>query len=514
MRLDSTGEKQIRQLACIDGKWRAKAMPKPRPLFRLMDLGSAAPRTPILVVEGEKCVEAACEIGLLATTSAGGSKAACHSDWRPLQNRDVIVVPDNDDAGEGYYQVVADALRPYNPSRLRVLRLPGLPPRGDIVDWLAQRPGRSAFEARAAFEELVRTHAVGIPTTQQEGLARIRSFDQIEPEEVAWMWRGRIALGRLTLLVGVPGGGKSFVCCDLAARLSRGREMPDSTPGLQGDTIMLACEDDPADTLRPRLDALGADVGRVHLLEGVNRNAAKGNVVAMFTLADIDALEDALERHPETRLVVIDPIGSYLGAGVDAYRDNEVRGVLAPLADLARRRAVAVVLVAHRRKAGNGSADETALGSRAFTGIARSVLHLFRPDPRSDRRTLAPGKNNLGPDTYGLSFRIAHDPVSLTWDQEPVRVHADELLARESRSETKPGPAPTKRDAAVEWLRCELADGPRHVEELQRETKAAGMSWSTVQRARKELGITPTKLGMQRGWSWSLPPTDEEPTQP
>ena len=392
VRVDKDGSKAIRPLALKDGRWHRTAMPVPRPLYGLRALSPNDQQT-VFVFEGEKCADEARRIGLQATTSAGGSNAAKQTDWSPLAGRDVIIVPDNDDAGEGYFQAVSDALAMLTPKvNVRVLRIPNADAGHDIADWIALRTGQPPNLVRRQWDDLVRSEATEVtPSVQDRGLAAMTSFDEIEPQEVQWLWPGRIPQGRLTLLVGAPGGGKSFVCCDIAARISTGRDMPDGSTGSLGDTILIACEDDPGDTLRPRLDALGAEVSRIHLLRGVNAQGHnQESSPRLFTLADIAALEDALQRRPETRLIVVDPIGSYLGSRVDAYRDNEVRSVLAPLAELARRRNVAVLLVAHTKKGGASTADESALGSRAFTGIARSVLHLMRPKENPSRRLLLP----------------------------------------------------------------------------------------------------------------------------
>jgi hypothetical protein len=331
----------------------------------------------------------------------------------------------------------------------------------------------------------------------------------VEPQKVPWLWYGRIPLGRLTLLVGRPGCGKSFVCCDLAARISTNAHWPE--PGFDraplGDTLLICAEDDPGDTIRPRLDAAGANCRRVHLLKAAKILSDDGNERSVaFDLSNVDLIRDALDRLPECKLVVVDPIGSYLGGQVDAHRDNEVRSVLAPLAALAVERGVAVVLVCHTRKALASFADDMALGSRAFVGLARSVLHLMADPDDGKRKLLLPGKCNLSAPPPGLAFRIVGDPGRLEWEPDPLEgFRADDVVAPKESRENKRGPEPTTRDAASEWLADLLKDGPMPVVDIREQAKAADLRWRTIRRAQESLGIVPRKKAFGGGWEWGLP---------
>ena len=179
----------------------------------------------------------------------------------------------------------------------------------------------------------------------------VRCLAEIEPTEVQWLWPHRIPLGRLTLVVGRPGEGKSFFTMELASHVSTGSEFPDCSFCPSGSVLIVSAEDDPADTIRPRLDAAEADVNRVHILSAIQYTASDGKKEERaFTLADMPMLEAALAGLPDCRLVIIDPIGSFLGGGVDAHRDNEVRSILGPLAALAAKYNVAVVMVSSARK--------------------------------------------------------------------------------------------------------------------------------------------------------------------
>ena len=328
----------------------------------------------------------------------------------------------------------------------------------------------------------------------------------VEPRSVSWLWPQRIPLGRLTLLVGRPGEGKSFLTIDTAARVTTGTPWPDGRECPRGSVIIMSAEDDPADTIRPRLDAHYADVSRVHLLSGVRRVDDDGEYERLVTLADLDVIEDALVRLPDCKLVVVDPIGSFLGGRTDAHRDNEVRSVLAPIAKLAERHGPAVLVVAHRRKSSGSVADDLALGSRAFTGITRAVWHLSRDQDNKSRRLLLPGKNNLAVEGEGLAFSIIGEPARVSWEREVVTMNADDALAAENeRGNQKPGPDATKRNLAVDWLRDLLQSGPMECKVVRVEAEAAGHSWRTVQRARDDLGIKPYRQGFAAPWLWKLP---------
>ncbi|MCC7476207.1 MAG: AAA family ATPase [Pirellulales bacterium] len=344
------------------------------------------------------------------------------------------------------------------------------------------------------------------PTASSHGPI-LTCLADVEPRPVSWLWPERIPAGRITLLVGRPGEGKSFLTTDATARVTTGTPWPDGSDCPQGSVLLLTAEDDPADTIRPRLDAHHADVRRVHLLSAVRRVDDDGPHDRMITLADVDAIEATLKRLPDCRLIVVDPIGSFLGGRTDAHRDNEVRGVLAPIAALAEKHGPAVLVVAHRRKSAGSIADDLALGSRAFTGIARAVWHLTRDAEDKARRLLLPGKNNLAREGDGLAFSIIGEPPRIAWEREPVAMSADDALAVECQSrEQKPGPDAEAFDAASDWLRLALADGPRLAKELKDEWRdGQDGSERTLRRARQSLSVEVFRPEVPGSWWWRLP---------
>jgi hypothetical protein len=501
------GDKQYRPIHLAKDGWRIGDPSGPLPLYRLPELPATGT---VWVTEGEKAADAAARIGLAATTSAHGSGAADKSDWTPLAGREVCILPDHDEPGRKYAQDVSRLLVKLDPpARVKIVDLPGLPDKGDIVEYIDARQGQAHETIRAEVEALA-MKAPELSAGDLVGGPLLVCLADVEAKEIAWLWPGRIALGRITLLVGRPGEGKSFLTTDMAARVTTGTPWPDGSDCPAGSVILVSAEDDPGDTIKPRLDAHRADCRKVHLLPAVRwfDEQAKPHE-RMFTLADLPALESALKRHPDCKLIVVDPIGSFLGGDTDAHRDNEVRGVLAPVGKLAEKYGPAVLVVAHRRKSAGSSADDLALGSRAFTGIARAVWHLSRDTDNKARRLLLPGKNNLAPEGDGLAFTIQGDPPAIAWERDPVGMSADDALAVENGNggdEHKPGPEPEAMTQAAEWLQAELADLQEHpVKALKDDAKAAGLAWRSVQRAAAKLGVKVHRASFGGGCIWRLP---------
>jgi len=506
VRWDSDNGKDIRPVSKTAEGWIIGGMPEPRPLYRLPEL-MARPNERVYVTEGEKAADAGASLGLLATTSPHGSKSAAQADWMPLAGRDVVILPDNDTAGRRYADEVTRVLAMLEPApKVKIVDLPELPQKGDLYDWMEEHDATEPDTLRAIVEGLA-DDAPTVDRTTIVGGPVLTCLADVEPADVKWLWFRRVPLGRITLLVGMPGEGKSFLTTYMAARVSTGSPWPDGTDCPSGSTIFISAEDDPADTIRPRLDAHYADVRRIHLLAMVRTIGEKGQQKdTMFTLADVDALEAALKAHPDCKLVVVDPIGSFLGGRTDAHRDNEVRAVLAPVAKLAEKYGVAVVVVAHRRKSSGSFADDLALGSRAFTGIARAVWHLTHDADKKSLKLLLPGKNNLAPEGGGLAFTIGGQPPAIAWERDPVAMSADDALAVENgNAKKKPGPEPSARNQATEWLRDLLDSGSMQTSSLKDEAKEAGYSWRTVQRAKDDLGIKPYRDQFGGVWMWKLP---------
>jgi len=390
------------------------------PLYSLPEIAQANPDVPVVVCEGEKTAEAAKQCGLLATCSAGGAGAAAKTDWTPLTGRRLLILLDNDEPGQKYAETVARLALEAGAAEVKVLRLadycPSLPEGGDLVDVIGDPDWHGCgLREGANLEDLGRwilAKAEAIPPWQPNpGLAAgpvVVRLAEVEPQEVQWLWTGRIPLGRISLLVGMPGSGKSLLTLDMAARITRGWDWPDRSPCLQGNVLFVIGEDGLADTVRGRAEAAGADTHRLFVLTAIQRVEKDQPFQVPVCLSHIEEITQAVIK-TEPRLVVFDPIGHFIPADIDANVENHVRLVLGRLAELAEQHQTAVLLVAHRRKAKVEFADDVVLGSRAFVGLARAVWHVCKDAEDENRRLLVPGKNNLAPPMDGLAFWIKGD---------------------------------------------------------------------------------------------------------
>ena len=203
-------------------------------------------------------------------------------------------------------------------------------------EWIEEQILKGAEAADAADDPFIECQTVRL--------------SDVKPEQVEWLWRERIAIGKLTLIVGDPGQGKSFLTLDIGARVSRAAAWPDNPwePQPAGDVILLTAEDDLGDTIRPRLDALEADVSRIIAIRGA-KFVDDDNERMVNLSTDLQSIRKVVSEANEPRLLIIDPVSAYLGK-TDSHNNAEVRGVLAPLAELASELRIAVVAVSHLRK--------------------------------------------------------------------------------------------------------------------------------------------------------------------
>jgi putative DNA primase/helicase len=340
----------------------------------------------------------------------------------------------------------------------------------------------------------------------------------VKPEPVSWLWNGWLARGKLHILAGRPGCGKTTLALALAATATIAGRWPDGTRCLHaGDVVIWSGEDDPADTLVPRLLASGADLRLVHFVGDVT--GADG--ARPFDPArDMPRLMAELERI-KPAMMVVDPIVSAVAA--DSHKNGEVRRALQPLVDLAARVGCALVGISHLSKGTTGrDPSERVTGSIAFSALARVVLLAAKrenPEPGEAPRLLVRSKSNIGDDSGGVGYDLEQVEAApgvfasrVLW-AGAIDGNARELLAQAEAAPDAGDPDGALGDA-VAFLRALLSDGPLTANEIKRDADSAGYSWRTIHRAADRLSVEKRKEGGTFGgrgavWRWYLP---SEPT--
>ena len=335
-------------------------------------------------------------------------------------------------------------------------------------------------------------------------------LSEVKPEPINWLWPGRIPKGKITLIAGHPGLGKSQVTVSIAAIVSSGGIWPvDEMPADVGNVLILSAEDGIADTIKPRLLAAGADTNRIEAIEAVRM----GDQSRPFSLKrDLELLRDT-----KASLLIVDPLTAYLG-GIDSHKNADVRAFMAPLSELAQKMEMAVVCVSHLNKSSGNEAVLRISGSMAFVAAVRAAYAVTADPADQSRRFFVPIKNNLALDQGGLAFRIkSHEPEpgvmtsAVDWEPEAISISVDEAL--ESLNPEERGAL----DDAKEFLEELLTDSPVPGATVREAATKAGHTWATVRRAKTALGISSEKQGMKGPWVWQLPAkvlTDPEDAHP
>lgn len=363
------------------------------------------------------------------------------------------------------------------------------------------------LEERLRLVDLTRLRA-------EEGQPTLVTLADVAPERIDWLWPGYLARGKLHVFDGDPGLGKSTATTDIAARVTTGKPWPDGQPGcVPSGVVLLSAEDGLGDTVRPRLDAAGADLQRVVALKGIktfDEDTEQMYDRILSLPADINGIESAIES-VDGALVVVDPLMAYLGRLIDSHRDQDVRRALAPLSQMADRTGAAVVLVRHLTKGGGSNALYRGGGSIGITGAARLVF-MFGRDPQDESRVvMARTKGNIAAEPPALAYRLVesleHGCAHVEWHDGPVAYSATELVAASQESTEER----SDRNEAAVWLRGYLVDngGEAAATDIFKAGDKAGFARHTLQRCRKRAGITAQKTGFSAGWVWTLATEDD-----
>jgi RecA-family ATPase len=327
-------------------------------------------------------------------------------------------------------------------------------------------------------------------------------LSDVEPERVTWLWEGYLPRGKVVILDGDPGVGKSTVSLDIAARITTGSPMPDGSAPVKGAVLILSAEDGIADTIRPRLDAAGADPAQVITITGIISYNDDGERYSRTVEipGDLLAIEQVIGEHAVV-LAVVDVLMAYLSAQVNSHRDQDVRRALHVLSGVAERTGCCIVILRHLNKASGGSPMYRGGGSIGIVGAARAGFMIGTdPDDGTGRtRVLAPVKCNLAEEPPALAYHLVNDELRgcarVQWDG--ISGHkAASLLAEPGEPDER-----SERDEAAGWLVAYLTElgGEAEAKDVKRAARAAGFADRTVDRARKRAGVTTGRNGFGKG---------------
>lgn len=503
--------------------------------YRVNELDST---TPFVVAEGEKAADALWSVGIPATTSAHGSKSASKTDWSCCNGRAIYIWPDKDDGGKQYADDVAHLAYEAGAESVHLISPPEeLPATGDAFNYIEARDAQESEAIQRSIHRLmegaVRAPREGEATTtapkagaQQEASQGatgqsgkhliIRKASEIQTKPIEWFYDQRIPANSMSLVIGMPNCGKSTLLMDWAARVSNGSPWPvggGNAP--KGSVLILSAEDQPEHIIVPRLQAAGADLDKIAIVEGVSQmRTSEGKSVrtGVDVGRDADVLEAYIEQLGDVKLIIIDPLDSYIGSDTDVFRGNEARAALEPLKVLAEQRGVTVLICHHFNKAPTTNAMDRVSGARSFGALPRSVwvAAADETDKESNRSILAPAKWNMSrsrPSAMGYSMRSSrHNPevACIAWESGELDVSVNDLMSELS--------AERESDSireAKEFIASVLALGETNKAEVKQRACEAGISSKSLDAAARKLKVIKRDVRDDRGrvtqWLWSMP---------
>ena len=318
---------------------------------------------------------------------------------------------------------------------------------------------------------------------EEEIKLKMIRLSQVEAQQVKWLWYPFIPYGKLTIIQGDPGDGKSTFILNIAAVLSKGEGFDDAMEsGKPANVIYQTAEDGLVDTVKPRLESAGADCSRISIIDESEKSVSMTD----------DRLEQAIVKE-NAKLLILDPIQAYLGGSTDMNRANEAREMTKKLGSIAERTGCAIVLIGHMNKASGNKAAYRGIGSIDFYAVARSVLLVGRIEGEPELRAVVQIKNNLAAFGHAKAFELSENGFDWKGDYE---ITADEVLGGIA-------PKANKQEQAKELLR-ELSEDNKMMpsSEIIEIAKEEGISKRTMENAKKELGIKAKKMGDT--WYWVL----------
>ena len=490
----------------VDSDWKWNLEDVPRVLYRLQWVkNSIRAEQPVIINEGEKDADTVFDkTGITATTNAGG---ACH--WvkkdavgkdtsvgyeDQLMGADVFICGDTDAKGIAHVAQVSRLLQG-KANRVRIITLPSTVK--DITEWFEKSGTAEAF--LKLMDDAIEATPDSLP---DDGKVKLIRLSDVRPEKVEYLAKPHLPLGKLSLLEGDPGDGKSAVAMAFATPVTLGSRLPFcAEPVRQGNVLYMSAEDGIADTIVPRLIDMGAD--RDHIFAPDR----------LFTLDDEGLLVlEMFVGECKPTLVVIDPIMAYLSLEIDVHKANHVRHVMARLAHIAERYHVTILGIRHLTKSPSTKGIYRGIGSIDFTAAARSVM-LAGQDAETGEYALCHTKSNLALKADPVGYKLGDNGAGVLrfeWLAE-THVTQDKILAGDERR--------GKSSEAKDFLLDVLQDGELPESEIEQHADEAGIKRGTLQGAKRKLGIKSRKESVAGGkhgegkWYWRLPEKVDQDTK-
>jgi len=458
---------------------------------------------PIYITEGQKKALRACQDQLVCvsisgvdswkTKVEGKSEPMPDLDLIPWKDRYVLLVFDHDPKPQTQVNVLRAQERLAQELTSRGARVKGIQLEPGFEN---QKIGLDDYLELRGIEDFYKLIHFSLAT-----MAIVVGADEVKMEPLSWLWPGRIARRKLTLVVGDPEQGKSYVLLDLAARISRGGEFPDGTRAEQGTVIILTAEDSLGDTVKPRLHIMDADMSRIKFIEGV-RTSREDRMVDLAV--DLNAIRTAIHTHRGV-VVMVDPINAYLGTSIDANRGTNVRRVLAPIGKLAEEMEVAWMGVMHLNKDQQKKLMYRIPGSIDFAAAARTIIVIAKDDlGQEDERLMLWSKLNFQAKPKGLSFNLIEGDTPVG---KIAKVNWRGQVDRDPEELIGDAGSPAVREefrSAMDVYREIIPTWPDKIEstKLDKLGKEAGVSHRQKWRAKKKLGVVSKQEPPGPGNKW------------
>lgn len=334
----------------------------------------------------------------------------------------------------------------------------------------------------------------------------IMNLEDVQMNRILWLWRDWLPLGKMTILAGAAGCGKTNLALALASKITTGGTFPDGTPCEHpGEVLIFSTEDDPSDTLKPRLIANGADISKVSIITGCSH---KNNTFEPFNpTKDFPKIEQYIKNTPNLKLLIIDPIVSAVSG--DLNKANDVRRSLQPLVDLSNQYNFAILGITHfsKNSAQNSPVDRI-LGSQAFSAISRMAWTATRRDIHDDY-ILVRAKSNISTLEGGIRYQIEcieiDDDIETTATNWLGTVEGNAVELLNARDFVKHDSDSVIKNTKVFLIELLGSVESMSSKDVQSKAKDAGFSQASIRRARQLLDIKPFRPHGEKVWFWSLP---------